>query len=441
MKHNAWIALLALMLTAALAVFACGPKDQPAQPSPDQPDQPSQPAEAENELVIFSWWTAGGEAEGLNELISQFNQKHPDVKIVNAAVAGGAGSNAKAVLMTRMMGGDPPDSFQVHGGAELLQTWVDPGMMEPITSLYQQEGWNDKFPQGLIDMVSRSGQIYAVPANIHRGNMLWYNKSLLEANSIMPPVTLEEFFTACEKLKAAGVTPLALASRNKWPVTHLFETLLLAQGGPEFYRDLFAGKIAWTDDRVKQALQALSKIMGYVNTDHAALTWDQACGKLMQGEAAMNVMGDWAKGYFISNQWQPDKEFGATASPGTLGSFIVITDTFGLPKSAPHRQAALDFLGIVGSADGQVAFNLKKGSIPARTDVPTDAFDPIAQATISNFSRGELVPSCAHGSAVKERFMTALNDELSVFIYKLDVEATSKALEAAAVDAGVRPTE
>jgi len=86
-------------------------------------------AGAAKQLEIFSWWTAGGEAEGLNALFAVYKKKYPDVEIINAAVAGGAGAAAKAVLKTRMQGGNPPDSFQVHGGAELIETWVKTGFI------------------------------------------------------------------------------------------------------------------------------------------------------------------------------------------------------------------------------------------------------------------------------------------------------------------------
>jgi len=433
-----WAALCAMMLMLAIG---CGKKEGAEPAAPAQPD-----AEAGQgiggEMTFFSWWTAGGEAEGLADLLNFFQKKFPGVKVINAAVAGGAGTNAKAVLKTRMMGGDPPDSFQVHGGSELIDTWVKAGLMQPITDLYQQEGWNDKFPQGLIDMVSKDGEIYAVPSNVHRGNVLWVNRSLFEAQGIpVMNMNYEAFFDACEKFKAAGVAPLALASRNKWPVTHLFESILLGVGGPIFYQELFDGQIAWTDKRVKESLEILKRMMGYVNKDHAALTWDQASGLVMQGKAAMNVMGDWAKGYFTTNGWIPDKDFGALPAPQTGGRFVVVTDTFGLPKGAPNAAAAREFLKVVGSAEGQVAFNIKKGSIPARIGVPTDAFDPIAVRTIKDFAADRLVPSCAHGSATVELFVTAINDELGIFIQNLDPEKTMNALEAAALDAGVRKAQ
>ena len=422
--------LIAAVLAFTIFMVACSKKEEAAPAEPEK-----------QELTLFSWWTAGGEAEGLNELIKLFEAQHPEATVVNAAVAGGAGTNAKAVLKTRMLGGDPPGSFQVHGGAELLETWVKAGYMAPITGLMNSNNLGSKFPAQLLDMVSADGQIYAVPANIHRGNVLWYNKKLLAEHKIEPPTTIEQWLSACQKLKDAGVTPLALASRNKWPVTHLFENLLLAAGDAQFYNELFAGKIAWTDPRVQTALATLQKLLPYVNKDHAALNWDQACGLVHQGKAAMTVMGDWAKGYFLAQNAQPDVDFGAAPTPGTVGSFFVITDTFGLPTNAPNRQLVQSFLTVVASVEGQVNFNLKKGSIPARTDVSAEQFDPIAQATMADFKKDALVPSCAHGSAVRESFVTALNDQLSVFIAGADVMETAEALEAAAVDAGLRSGE
>ncbi|MGQ9778490.1 MAG: ABC transporter substrate-binding protein [Bacillota bacterium] len=393
---------------------------------------------AKSQLVVYSWWTAGGEADGLNALIQLYTKKYPDVEFVNATVAGGAGTNAKAVLKTRMLGGDPPDSFQVHGGSELIDTWVKTGYMEPITQLYKDNGWLKVFPKSIIDMLSYKGEIYAVPVNVHRGNCLWYNKKLFAEYKLTPPTTFDDFFKVAEKFKAKGIPALALASRTKWEVAHLFEDILLGTGGPKFYNDLFAGKIAWTDARVKKALNTLKKMLDYVNADHATLTWDQACGLVLQGKAAMTIMGDWAKGYFTSNGWKPNVDFGVVPSPGTKGMFVVVNDSFGLPKKAKNRENCLKWLALLGSVEGQNAFNPLKGSIPARTDVPRTPYDPIALATMDDFAKDTLVPSCVHGSAVIDSFASALNDEMGVFVNERNVEATAKRLEQQAKDLGVR---
>src|SRR3989442_766145 len=147
-------------------------------------------------LEIFSWWTAGGEADGLAEMFKIYKQKYAGVEIVNATVAGGAGTNAKAVLKTRMEGGKPPDSFQVHAGQELISTWVKAGKMEPITSVWKSEGWDSTIPKDLKDIVSSSGDVWSVPVNVHRGNALWYNKKILDDNNITPPTDMEAFLSA-----------------------------------------------------------------------------------------------------------------------------------------------------------------------------------------------------------------------------------------------------
>src|SRR2546429_756205 len=250
-------------------------------------------------LEIFSWWTAGGEADGLAEMFKIYQQKYPGVKIVNAAVAGGAGSNAKAVLATRMQGGKPPDSFQVHAGQELISTWVKADKMEPITSIWNSEGWDSVIPKDLKTIVSKGSDVWSVPVNVHRGNALWVN--LAKAGSSITPGTgnnLDAFLSALGKAKSAGIqAPLALGSKGNWQVTMLLENNIVAVGGAEFYRGLFNGKSSWTDIKVTQALGYVKTMLGYVNSDHATIDWDEADGRVSKGTSAFNIMGDWAKGY------------------------------------------------------------------------------------------------------------------------------------------------
>lgn len=396
------------------------------------------PAAAAGSLEIFSWWTNGGEADGLNALFELYRQQDPAVEIINATVAGGAGINAKAVLKTRMLGGDPPDSFQVHGGSELIDTWVVPGYMEPITEMWRKNGWFDVYPQDLIDMVTYQGEVYSVPVNVHRGNVLWYNVKVFADHGLEPPKTFDEFFAVADKLKAAGVVPLSLASRDKWEVTHLFESILIGVGGADFYRELVSGGLPWTDARVKESLETLKRMFAYINEDHATMTWDQASAYVLQGTAAMNVMGDWAKGYFTANGLVPDVDFGGIPSPGTEGIFMVVTDTFGLPKNAPNRDNVLRWLELLGSAEGQTAFNPLKGSIPARVDTTREPYDSISLRFMDDFATNALTPSIAHGSAVEESFAQAINDEMGLFLFHQNVDLAAQSLEMHAQDLGLR---
>lgn len=389
---------------------------------------------ASTKAEIFSWWTGGGEEEGLLALFEVFNKHYPDIEIINATVAGGAGTNAKAVLKTRMVGGNPPDSFQVHGGAELIDTYVKPGMMEPIGHLLDEWGVRDKFNPQILQMCSYQGEIYSIPVNVHRGNVVWYNKAILSKYGIEPPTNLYSFIEALKKLDNAGVVPLALGDKNKWTATHLFESLMVATMGPVKYNGLWSGETSFDDPGFKQALEIFLEIMKYVNDDHAALTWQDATRLVFEGKAAFNVMGDWAEGYLKTLGWTPDKEFGWFTFPGASGTFMVVTDTFGLPKNAPHPEGAKAWLKTIASVEGQDTFNPIKGSIPARLDANTELYDPYLQSSMHDFAANVLTPSIAHGSAAPEGFVTALNDALNIFITKKGVNAALRTIKYAAED-------
>jgi glucose/mannose transport system substrate-binding protein len=417
---------------AALLLSACGATNTSSSVNPGS----SAAAGAGSELEIFTYWTAGGEAEGLTAIEDIFAKNYPGIKVTNAVVAGGAGSNATAVLATRMGANNPPDTFQIHGGAELIDTWVKTDYMQPLTQFYKDNGWMDKFPKQLIDLVSDNGDIYSVPVNVHRNGVLWFNKKVFDDNGLQPPTTWDEFFTAADTLKAKGITPLALGDKDKWESLQLFEDILLSTLGPDDYRGLWAGSVPWTDSRVTDALNTMSKALSYVNEDHAALTWDQASGLVLKGTAAMNIMGDWAKGYFTANKWTPGTDFGWAPAPGTAGSFIVVTDTFGLPKNIKHQEAALDWLKTVGSVEGQDAFNPKKGSIPGRVDADKSIYDAYSQSAIDDFAKNELVPSEANGPASIPAFLTPITDAISQFVSDTDVAAAQSAIVDACKSSG-----
>src|SRR4030088_2266597 len=184
---------------------------------------------ADKKLEVFSWWTSGGEAAALDALFKDYKAKNPGVEIVNAAVADGGGSAARPVLQARLAGGNPPDTWQTHPGFELLDQYVASGYCEPVTDIYTSEGWDKVVPKGLIDMLSQEGKAYALIYDVHRGNVLWYNKKLLEKNGVKvgDKMTFDEFFSAADKLKAAGVTPVALGGPAICAGSKLVENSLL----------------------------------------------------------------------------------------------------------------------------------------------------------------------------------------------------------------------
>ncbi len=388
----------------------------------------------EDQLEIFSWWTTAGEAAGLEELFAAFSAENPDVEVVNAAVAGGAGSNAQVALQTRLSANQPPDSWQSHPGAELWARYVEPGYTEPVTALYEEQGWNDKFPQGVIDQITFDGEIHLVPVGVHRGNVMFYNKQLLADNGIevADDWTLDDFNAAAETLTAAGVAAIGIGSKDTFAIVQLFENTLLATLGPEDYAAIWRGEVGWDDERVTQAIEQLAKHFESVNSDHAALTWDGAADGVYAGTIGFTSMGDWLYGDAVAKE--QDANIGWVNHPGTGGSFVAVIDGFTMPVGAPHPVNAKNWLVAVGSAEAQAAFAPFKGAIPARSDADASGFNEYMQWSAGSFSADAVVPSLAHGGAASPQFQSSVNDAIVSFVVDFDVATFQDALVMAAED-------
>ncbi|MGH3727835.1 MAG: ABC transporter substrate-binding protein [Micromonosporaceae bacterium] len=383
------------------------------------------------DVEVFTWWTEGGEKAGLDGLVGAFKKKYPDYKFVNAAVAGGAGSNAKNVLASRLQSGEPPSSFQAHAGGE-LSDYIKAGQLQDLTSLYQEEGWDNAFPPGVVDMLKYKGKIYSVPANVHRANVVWANPNVLKKARIGKPATsISAWIDDLEKLKKAGVkTPLAIAT--DWTQVHLLETVLIADLGPEAYTGLWNGKTDWKSAEVTKALEDYKTLLSYTNTDRSGIDWPDAAKYVTEGRAAYTVMGDWVAANFQLEKLQEGKDWIWHPVPGTDGVFDFLADSFTLPVGAPNPKGAKSWLKVVGSADGQKAFNTKKGSIPVRTDAKPEDFPPYQQEAMKAFSTDTIVPSLAHGAAASVGWLTDITSAVGEFGSNNDVAKLQKALDTAA---------
>ena len=392
--------------------------------------RPPAPVEA-NVLEIYHWWTSGGEKAAIDSLVGVFNKRYPDVGVIQSPVAGGAGYVMKAVMKSLVLAGEAPDAFQLHAGYE-GKPYVDGGFLEPIDDLWEAEGWKPAFPDVVQDMVKFDGHYYAVPVNIHRANVVWYNKRVLDEHGI-DPATLtswDAFFEACDKLVAEGVSnPISLGDKGKWTDTHVLEQIIASEG-IDFYEDFVNGKTTSpTDPKLVHALETFSKYLGYVNPDHAALTWDEATARVITGEAAFNIMGDWANGEFYVAEKEYGVDYGTFPVPGTEDMYALVIDCFEHPLGVKHPENSINWLRIVGSKEGQDAFNPIKGSIAARVDADVTKYGPYQRAAIADFRRVKyMYPSVAHGSGAPEAFAAKLDDIMSAFVDTRDVSAAAGAL-------------
>jgi glucose/mannose transport system substrate-binding protein len=386
---------------------------------------------ATSQLQVFSWWTGGGEAHGLEKLIAIWNKQHPGTPFKNETVAGGAGSNAKAVLAQRLAAKKPPDSFQGHAGAE-LQDYIKAGQVEPIDFIYKKYGFAKIMPKQLISQITYKGHLYSVPVNIHRANVLWYNPAVLKKAGITKvPTNWAQFIAALNKAKTAGVIPLALG--EQWTQKHLLETVMIATIGPARWATLWKTGTGWNSPGVRLALTRYKTLLGYTNSDAASLTWQDASKLVADGKAAFNVMGDWADGYFrIDLKKKPNTGYGWAAVPGTVGIYDWLSDSFTLPKGAPHRAAAVQWLGFLGSKRAQDTFNPVKGSIPARQDANPKLYDTYLKWALAQWKTNKLAGSLAHGVVASNAWNTDIDTALGLFLQNKDVTKFQSSLVSAA---------
>jgi glucose/mannose transport system substrate-binding protein len=452
--------IAALLLIALLALAACSPAAPATEGSPAEEmsegteeateapaateEMTEAPAATEEvmakEVEVFSWWTGGGEAAGLEAMIKVFDAEYPDVTFVNAAVAGGAGTNARAVLATRLQAGDPPDSWQAHAGQEIIGTYVAAGQIEPLNDLYAEEGWLDVMPETLIPLISADGNIYSVPVNIHRANVMWYNPDLLTELSVEVPTTWDELFAACDVIEAAG--KICLSMGTQWTSMHLLEVVLLGELGADGYHGLWTGDTAWDSPEVTAALETYATALTHTNSDAANMDWQPAAQLVATGDAAFNIMGDWADGYFSGDPagdnlgLEPGVGYGWAPPPGTDGVFLFLSDSFVLPVGAPHPDEALDYLKVAGSKAGQEAFNPVKGSICARTDCDSSLFNAYLQTALADWSTDRVEGSLTHGVVANDTWKTEIDTALGLFLADRDVAAFQEALTTAAASFG-----
>ncbi len=423
-----WLTAVSITMVSVLGLAACGGGG-----GGQATQSPAAGGGGKQQVEVFSWWTGPGEADGLAEMRKIFEQQNPNYTFFDAAVAGGSGDKAKALLQSKLQASQPPDTFQGHAGAE-LQGYIKAGNLEDLTFLYDELKLKDVFPAQLVEQISVEGKIYSVPVNIHRSNVLWFNPSVLkEAGVAAAPKTIDEFVAALEKVKAKGKIPLSIGS--EWTVTHLLESVLLGSLGTDAYNALFKPGANWNSPEVTKALESFAKIMSYAGDPQD--DWQPAAKQVADGQAAFNVMGDWAYGYFHNPPEgglgkKSKTDFDWAPAPGTEGTYLWLSDSFTLPKGAKNREGAIAWLKVAASKEGQDAFNPKKGSIPARKDADQALYTDYLADALKDWSSDKLAGSIQHGVAVNQPWLAAINEQVGLFIGSKDVKALQQGLADAA---------
>ena len=363
------------------------------------------------EAEVLHWWTSGGEAKSVAVLQEEFASKGGTW--TDMPVAGGGGDAAMTVLRALVLAGNAPTAVQLKRPA--IQEWYDEGVLAEISSVAQANGWADVLPASIAGHMKCEGTWCAAPVNVHRIDWIWANAAILEANGIAMPSTWAEFNAAAEKLQAAGITPLAHGGQA-WQDATVFEAVALGVGGAEFFQKAFVelDEATLTSDTMKAVFDQMRTMRGFVDSNFSGRDWNLATAMVMNGEAAFQIMGDWAKGEFLAAGKQPGKDFLCASTPGE--GFLYNVDSFAMFDVAGDDKTAGQLLlaELIVGKNFQKVFNLNKGSIPARTDVALDEFDSCAHTSAKDMADsnagGSLLPSYAHGMALRGAQSGAITD-------------------------------
>lgn len=394
------------------------------------------PVMAQEAVEVLHWWTAGGEAAALGVLKS--NLEKQGVKWNDMPVAGGGGEQAMTAVRARVTSGNPPTAVQMLGFD--IQDWAKQGVLSDLNAIAAKEGWDKTVPQALQRFSKYNGKWVAAPVNVHSTNWVWANKEVLAKAGVKEdPKNWEEFIAALDKVQKAGFVALAHGGQP-WQEATVFDGVALSIGGVEFYKKAFIDldSKALNSPEMVKAFDRMTQLRKYVDKDFSGRDWNVASGMVINGKAGFQIMGDWAKGEFVGAKKVAMKDFSCFRIPGTQGTVTFNADQFALFKVGADKVAAQNKLATAILEPGfQSAFNVVKGSAPARTDVPDTAFDDCGKKAIKDLAEanksGRLLGSLAHGHAVPASIKNAFYDVITrQFNGQIDSKKAAAEMAAAA---------
>ncbi|MEK6209084.1 MAG: ABC transporter substrate-binding protein [Pseudomonadota bacterium] len=371
------------------------------------------------EVEVLHWWTSGGEAKSVAELKKILEAKGHKWK--DFAVAGGGGENAMTVLKSRVVSGKPPTAAQVKGPS--IQEWGREGVLTNIDDVAKGANWDGLLPAVVSNVMKYQGHYVAVPVNVHRVNWMWVNPEVFKKAGAKIPTTWEEFAVAADKIQKAGFIAVAHGGQP-WQDATVFESVALGVGGAEWYNRAFVNldASALNSPTMEKSFATLRTVQKFIDKDAANRDWNLATAMVINGKAAMQFMGDWAKGEFTAAGKSPGKDYVCMPAPGTKGAFTFNIDSFIMfeQKSADAKEAQRALASSIMEPQFQEVFNLNKGSIPARTGMSMAKFDQCAKDSSAEFESSakskKLVPSWAHGMAMPASVQGAMFDVVTQFM-------------------------
>ena len=337
------------------------------------------PAQAQApKAEVIHWWTSGGESAAVKTLADAYRAQGG--VWVDTAIS--LGEQARAVAINRIVGGNPPTAAQFNISKQFLDV-VDQGLLNNIDDVAARDGWDKFLPETVLNTIRVKGHYYAAPVDIHMPMWIWYSKAAFKKAGITSePKNFDELFAALDKLKAAGIVPLAHGGQG-WQDNTVFGAVLSNLGGRDLYLKIFRDRdpAAINSPAFKQVLLTFKRLHGYIDKGSPGRNWNDATAMLITGRGGVQILGDWVKGEFTQAKQEAGRDYGCIAGFGPKSLYVVQGDAMVFPRTTdPQAIKAQKLLAsVITQPATQVAFSIKKGSIPIRTDVDASKMDICAQ--------------------------------------------------------------
>lgn len=363
------------------------------------------------DVEVLHWWTSGGEAAALDVLKQDLETQGVGWK--DMPVAGGGGEAAMTTLRARVTAGNAPTAVQMLGFD--ISDWANEGALGNLNAVASEENWDSVVPTALQAFAKHDGNWISAPVNVHSTNWVWISKSALDAAGGKAPTTWEELVAVMDAMQANGITPLAHGGQA-WQDATVFDAVVLSMGN-DFYQQsmIDLDPAALSSDTMVEVFNRMAKLRSYVDDNFSGRDWNLASAMVIEGKAGMQMMGDWAKGEFLKAGQTPGEDFVCIRFPGTQGSVTFNSDQFAMfGQGDGENDAQLKMAASIMNPVFQSAFNVVKGSVPARTDVPNTDFDDCGKKGMADLAEannaGSLFGSMAHGHAAPAAVKNAVYD-------------------------------
>lgn len=389
-------------------------------------------------VTTIQWWHIQNTEPMLpvwQALADDYMRQHQDVKIEITPLENEA---YKARLTTVTQAGDPPDIFHTWGGGVLKQQ-VEAGLVKDITA--DVGPWVGTVAPTALEPYQVDGKTYGIPFDLGMVGF-WYNKALFRTAGIAePPATWSDFLDTVDRLKGAGITPIALAGQAKWPGHFYWSYLAMRLGGADAITRAAEAKsfdgpeFVEAGRRLKELVDRQPFQEGFLGAPFD--TPDGEAAAMGNGQVAMELQGQWAPGV---QREQSGKDLGDDLGffpfPEVDGGKGAVTDVFGggngfaIGRDAPP--AAVDFLKFISQADNHrraVATGVVLPVIEGTEEAVDDPRAAAVAATLADATGFQLYLDQAFAPAVGQ----TVNDSVAALIAgTMSPEDVTDAITAAA---------